>query len=106
MPNCMSKMLALGMELNEVINRSTVTPARTVNRFPDVGTLGEGKDADVAVLQLEEGVFAYHDAWEKKRLANRRIVNVLTVRAGEVVYDRDGRAFADWDAVGRSARIR
>ena len=106
MPNCMSKMLALGMELNEVINRSTVTPARTVNRFPEVGTLGEGKDADVAVLQLEDGVFAYHDAWEKKRLANRRIVNVLTVRAGEVVYDRDGRAFADWDAVGSSARIR
>jgi dihydroorotase len=98
MPNCMSKMLILGMELNEVVNRSTVTPARAINRFPAVGTLGEGKTADVAVLELEEGVFAYHDAWEKKRLGNRRIVNVLTVRAGEVVYDRDGRAFADWDA--------
>lgn len=100
MPNCMSKMMALGMELKEVVNRSTVTPARAISRFPEVGTLGEGKDADVAVLELEEGVFAYHDAWEKKRLANRRIVNVLTVRAGEVVYDRDARAFADWDASG------
>ena len=100
MPNCMSKMLILGMDLKEVVNRSTVTPARAISRFPEVGTLGEGKDADVAVLELEEGVFAYHDAWEKKRLANRRIVNVLTVRAGEVVYDRDARAFADWDASG------
>jgi dihydroorotase len=106
MPNCMSKMLILGMELNEVVNRSTVTPARAINRFPEVGTLGEGKAADVAVLELEEGVFAYHDAWEKKRLANRRIVNVLTVRAGEVVYDRDGRAFADWDAGGDGGRLR
>ena len=96
MPNCMSKMLTLGMELKEIIYRSTVTPARAISRFPDIGTLGEGKEADVAVLELEDGVFAYHDAWEKKRLGTRRIVNVLTVRAGEIVYDRDGRAFADW----------
>ncbi len=96
MPNCMSKMLTLGMELQEIIHRSTVTPARAVNRFPAIGTLGADKEADIAVLELEEGVFAYHDAWEKKRLGTRRIVNVLTVRAGEIVYDRDGRAFSDW----------
>jgi dihydroorotase len=96
MPNCMSKMMTLGMELKEIIYRSTVTPARAINRFPEIGTLGENKEADVAVLELEDGVFAYHDAWEKKRLGTRRIVNVLTVRAGEIVYDRDGRAFPDW----------
>jgi dihydroorotase len=106
MPNCMSKMMALGMELKEIVNRSTAAPARAINRFPEVGTLGEGKDADVAVLEVEDGVFAFHDAWEKKRLATHRIVNVLTVRAGEVVYDRDARAFADWDAGGASTRNR
>lgn len=99
MPNCMSKMMLLGMELNEIIHRSTLAPARAIKRFPDIGTLGEGKEADIAVLELEEGVFAFHDAWGMKRLGTRRIVNVLTVRAGEIVYDRDGRAFADWDAV-------
>jgi dihydroorotase len=104
MPNCMSKMMALGMPLNEIIQRSTAAPARAINRFPDIGTLGEGKEADVAVLEIEEGVFAYHDAWEKKRLADRRITNVLTVRAGEVVYDRDGRAFADWDVGSAGSR--
>ena len=96
MPNCMSKMLTLGMELKEIVYRSTVTPARAISRFPDIGTLGEGKEADVAVLELEDGVFAYHDAWQMKRLGTRRIANVLTVRAGEIVYDRDARAFADW----------
>jgi dihydroorotase len=96
MPNCMSKMLALGMELKEIVYRSTVTPARAIKRFPDIGTLGEGKEADVAVLEIEEGVFAYHDAWEKKRMATQRIANLLTIRAGEIVYDRDGRTFADW----------
>ena len=102
MANCMSKMLMLGMELKEVVHRSTVTPARAISRFPDVGTLGEGREADVAVLEIEEGAFAYHDAWEKKRIGTRRINNVLTLRAGEIVYDRDARAFADW--TGSAAR--
>jgi dihydroorotase len=93
MPNCMSKMLTLGMALKEIVYRSTVTPARAINHFPEIGTLGEGRDADIAVLALEDGVFAYHDAWEMKRLATRRVANVLTVRSGEIVYDRDARAF-------------
>jgi dihydroorotase len=105
MPNCMSKMLALGMELKEIIYRSTVTPARAVSRFPEIGTLGEGKEADVAVLELEDGVFAYHDAWVMKRMGTRRIVNVLTVRAGEIVYDRDARAFPNWSTGGNSPSV-
>jgi dihydroorotase len=105
MPNCMSKMMTLGMELKEIIYRSTVTPARAVSRFPEIGTLGEGKEADIAVLELEQGVFAYHDAWVMKRMGTRRIVNVFTVRAGAIVYDRDARAFPDWGAAGSSAKV-
>lgn len=105
MPNSMSKMLLLGMSLHETVSRATVTPARTINRFPELGTLGEGRDADVAVLRLEEGVFSFHDAWGMKRLGDRRLVNVLTVRAGDIVYDRDGLAFPDWDTAGDYGRI-
>jgi dihydroorotase len=105
MPNCMSKMMTLGMEVKEIIYRSTVTPARAVRRFPEIGTLGDGREADIAVLEIEEGVFAYHDAWEKKRMGTRRIVNLLTIRAGEIVYDRDGRAFADWGNTRGSASV-
>jgi dihydroorotase len=36
-------------------------------------------------------------------MGTRRIANVLTVRAGEIVYDRDARAFADWAPAGRDA---
>lgn len=106
MPNAMSKMLLLGMSLPETIYRSTVTPARTINRFPEIGTLGERRDADIAVLELEEGVFSFHDAQGMKRLGTRRLVNVLTVRAGEILYDRDGLAFPDWDTAGADGRTR
>jgi dihydroorotase len=105
MPNSMSKMMVLGMDLPEIISRSTVTPARAIGRFPEIGTLGEGKEADIAVLALEDGVFGYQDAWRMKRLGTRRIANVLTVRAGEIVYDRDGLAFPDWDTAGAYERI-
>ena len=40
-----------------------------------------------------------------KRLGTRRIVNLLTIRAGEIVYDRDGRAFADWGNTRGSASV-
>ncbi len=55
---------------------------------------------------MQEGVFSFHDALNKKRLGTRRLVNVLTVRAGEIVYDRDGLAFPDWDAPGAYGRTR
>src|SRR5262245_9944201 len=90
MPNCMSKMLTLGMELKDLVYRSTVAPARAINHFPEIGTLGEGRDADIAVLALEDGVFAYHDAWEMKSMAPGRIANVLTVRGDRVRPRRPG----------------
>ena len=53
MPNCISKLMNLGMPLHEAIMRSTVNPARAIRKFPELGTLGSGKAADVAVFDLE-----------------------------------------------------
>ena len=96
MPNCMSKMLTLGMELKEIIHRSTVTPARAINRWPEIGTLGESKEADLAGPRDRGRRVRLSRRLGEEAPGTRRIVNVLTVRAGEIVYDRDGRAFPDW----------
>jgi dihydroorotase len=93
MPNVMSKMMLLGMSLDDVILRSTVNPAKEISRFPEIGTLGVGRTADIAVLENQSGVFAFKDAWPAKKLANHRLDCVLTIRDGRVVYDRDGRTF-------------
>lgn len=97
MPNCMSKIMLLGMSLHDVVMRSTVTPAKEISRYPELGTLGAGHIADIAVLQLQNGVFAFKDAWDAKRLGNKRLACLLTIRDGKVVYDRDGRSFAAWN---------
>lgn len=96
MPNCITKLLNLGMELQDAIMRSTVNPAKAIKRYPELGTLGDGKGADITVLKYEEGVFALKDAWRKKLLGTKRVRCVLTVRDGEIVFDEDGLGFPFW----------
>ena len=105
MPNCISKLMNLGMGLQDAITRSTVSPAKAIQRFPELGTLGRGKAADIAVLKYEEGVFPLKDAWQKKLMATKRVRCVLTVRNGEIVFDEDGLAFPLWTEAGDYEKI-
>jgi dihydroorotase len=90
----------LGMTLQDAVLRSTVNPAKAIGRFPQLGTLGQGQEADVAVLRLRTGVFAFKDAWQNKLLGTKKLESVLTIRAGKVVYDLEGRAFPEWTSAG------
>src|SRR5438093_1753785 len=100
MANCISKMLLLGMSLEDAIARSTVNPARAIHRESELGTLGVGRGADIAVFEMANGVFAFKDAWSKKNLGTKRLECVLTVRDGKLVFDRDGRGFPLWTTAG------
>jgi dihydroorotase len=88
MPNVMSKMMLLGMSFPDVLVRSTVNPAKEIGRYPELGTLGVGKVADIAVLAERTGVFAFKDSWPAKKLGTKKLECVLTVRDGKVVYER------------------
>jgi dihydroorotase len=100
MPNCISKMMLLGMSLPDAILRSTVNPAKSIHRYPELGTLNQGAVADIAVFALPTGVFAFKDSWHVKRLGTRRLECVLTVRDGKLAFDRDGLGFPLWSAAG------
>lgn len=98
--NCMSKILSLGMPLEEVIYRSTVTPAREIKR-PELGTLSVGSVADVAVLELQKGNFGLVDSGHARQAANQKLRCMITVRAGKVVYDAEGLSWPDWHKAGK-----
>jgi len=100
MPNCISKMMALGMGLKDAVERSTVNPARAIQRFPELGTLSAESVADVAVFELQSGVFAFKDAWGKKRLGTKKLECVMTVRNGKTVFDSNGLGFPLWSTAG------
>ena len=98
--NCMSKVLSLGMPLEEVIYRSTVTPAREIKR-PELGTLSVGSVADVAVLELQKGTFGLVDSGHARQEANQKLRCMITVRAGKIVYDAEGLSWPDWHKAGK-----
>jgi dihydroorotase len=103
--NCVSKMLLLGMKLPDAIRRATARPAEILGRSSELGSLAEGRAADVAVFELRRGIFAYKDALQMKRLGTEKLVAVLTLRDGRVVYDLNGIAFPEWKDAGRYERM-
>src|SRR5215213_11598628 len=98
MATTMSKLLAMGVSLTDVISRSTVAPAREIGR-PELGTLTPNEEADVAVLALDEGEFGFVDCGQTQLSSNQRLRSVLTLRAGEIVYNPHGLGLPLWQQV-------
>jgi dihydroorotase len=96
MLNVMSKFLALGVPIKEVIARSTWNPARQI-RQETLGHLSVGAPADVAVLRLERGRFGYLDVDGARLAGSERLTCEVTVRAGTVVYDLNGLGGIEWE---------
>ncbi len=95
MTNVMSKLLVLGAPLEDVIKMSTWNPARQIKR-PDLGHLDEGAEADITVLKLEHGKFGFLDSAGASRTGDRKLTAELTIRAGKIMWDLNGRAATDW----------
>ncbi len=91
----MAKFLTLDMPLQEVVYRSTQAPAEVVRR-PELGHLSVGAEADVAVLDVVEGDFGFVDSGLNRKQGTQRLACHLTLRAGEVVWDLNGRSFPDY----------
>jgi len=96
MNNVMSKFLAMGVPLDEVVRRSTVNPASEIQRA-ELGTLSIGKDADIAVLELVKGRFGYIDCGVAKMDGNVRLTARMTIRAGRILYDPSGLSMVEWE---------
>lgn len=93
--NVASKLLNLGLPLEDAIAKMTVAPAREIGHS-ELGTLRVGAEADVAVLALEMGEFGFIDCGGTRLQGDQRLRCRLTLRAGQVVYDPDGLAAPDW----------
>ena len=87
--NLMSKYMAIGMPLNEVILRATWNPAFSIQR-PDLGHLSEGSVADITVLSVVKGKFGFTDAGGNKIYNDQKLEAELTIRAGKIVWDLNG----------------
>jgi dihydroorotase len=94
--NVMSKFLALGMSLDDVIVRSTWNPAKEIRR-EELGHLTVGAPADVAVLRLETGNFGFGDHANARLAGTKRFSCELTLRNGQVVWDLNAISGTPWE---------
>jgi dihydroorotase len=105
MPTTMSKMLALGMPLPDVVRASTWTPAQVIKR-EKLGHLTVGAEADIAVWNLMKGPFGFADAAGGRVAGKERLFCEMTVRAGKIVWDWNGRSATDYQQLPPTYGIR
>ena len=86
----------MGMPLKDAIYRTTVTPARAIGH-PELGTLSEGAEADVAVLRwVADAERRYVDCGRARLRGQGELACALTLRAGRIVWDPSGISMPDW----------
>ena len=103
LPTTLSKFLALGMSLPEVIERATVRAARALGK-PELGTLAVGAVADVALFRIERGDYTFYDVFMVPRSGRERLVNTLTIRAGQPMERLPERPPALWAELPEAQR--
>ena len=89
MLNVMSKYMAIGMSLEDVVLRATWNAAKAI-RHEELGNLSEGAVADIAVLSLQNGKFGFVDAGGYRLDGNKKLEAELTIRTGKIVWDLNG----------------
>ena len=84
MTEMLSRFLALGFPLEDVIRMATVNPASALGMDGALGSLAVGRAADVTVLEEHTGDWVFHDTEGQTLAGSKALVPVLTVKEGEV----------------------
>lgn len=79
-----AKFMLLGWNLSEAIEKVTVAPARAMGMLGEIGTLAPGACADIALFSVREEPRELVDALGEKRISERWLQPVKTLRAGQV----------------------
>jgi dihydroorotase len=98
MTEVMSKFLAMGMPMAEVVARSTWEPAKWINHT-ELGTLTPGALADVSILEFQDRPAGLSDSGPtgyRIMRAEGRLLNQMTIKDGVVQFDYDGMGKDDW----------
>jgi len=81
----MTKFLALGLDLKQVIEMSTINPARVLGEDNRIGSLKPGMEADVSILKLLSGKWKLEDSEHQTIEVDNLISPVTTIKSGQVI---------------------
>jgi dihydroorotase len=86
LPVTMSKFLALGLTLDQVIEMTTINPARALGEDPRRGTLRPGVPADISIFEIAGGDFTFSDGKGGGILKGEQLlIPCLTLKSGKEV---------------------
>jgi len=85
MPTTLTKFMALGLSLEQVLQRATIEPAKSLPPEHGHGRLAEGLAADIGLFAIEAGEFTYHDFFGNPLQAGRRLICRGTVKDGRLL---------------------
>jgi predicted amidohydrolase len=86
LPVMMSKYLAFGMPLAEVVRACTATPAAALGLAGRIGTLAPGASADVAIFKLKDKQRRLHNLLDETMVVPKLFVPQVTILDGRVVF--------------------
>ncbi|MDP6130410.1 MAG: amidohydrolase/deacetylase family metallohydrolase [Dehalococcoidia bacterium] len=84
MTEMMSRFLAMGFTMDQVVTMSTLNPAKAVGADDRLGTLAVGRQADISILEVKDGEWVVYDVVGDSRRLDKALVPVMTVKRGEV----------------------
>ena len=84
----MTELLALGLELEEVVATVTSNAAKLIRMEDELGSLAVGREADIAVLDVLKGRFLLSDNSGVEMIADTLLRPAFCLRAG-VRHDAD-----------------
>ena len=84
MTEIMTRFLGLGFTLPQVVTMSTANPAKAIGAEGRIGSLAVGRQADISVLDLQQGDWVVYDILGSGLRVNRAFTPHLTVKRGRV----------------------
>jgi len=85
LPVTMSKFMALGLDLKQVVTMSTINPARAIHEEGKIGSLKPGMAADVSILELQSGAWTLIDTPGETIKTDKLLMPVTAIKNGQII---------------------
>jgi len=85
LPVNMSKFMALGLDLKQVVAMSTINPACAIHEEAKIGSLKPGMAADVSILELQSGAWTLIDTPGETIKTDKLLMPITAIKNGKVI---------------------
>lgn len=86
LPNLMSRYICMGIPMKQVVAMTTCGPAKLMRLEREIGHLGEGAYADVAIFDWRDCRQVYHDWKGSSFIADKLLIPEMTLKRGTIMY--------------------